>query len=79
LDRNSRSLHSTSDLAKEVVWALQRLTGQLDLTFATLLPWVDIVVIEDVLTSTNKIRYWIAVRYNASELPCRIIPYIIKS
>jgi hypothetical protein len=53
LGRSSRSLHSTSDLAKEVVWALQRLTGQLNLTFSTLLPWVDLMVIQDVLRPTR--------------------------
>jgi hypothetical protein len=42
----SSTLHSTSSLAKESIWVLQRLTGQLDLAFLTFLPWADVAFFE---------------------------------
>jgi hypothetical protein len=42
-------LHGTSSLAQEVVWALQRLTGQLALPYLTFLLWADVMRFKDVL------------------------------
>ncbi len=43
LGDSGRRLYGASNLTKELVWILQRLTGQLTLPFLTLLPWGPIM------------------------------------
>ncbi len=43
LGPNSRSLLRITDFSKEFVWILQRLTGRLDLSYLTTLPWAQIM------------------------------------
>ncbi len=49
LGQKSRVVHGPGCSALEVTWALQRLTGQMQLTYLTFLPWADVIALDDML------------------------------
>lgn len=46
-DANSRGLLRVNELSKEFVSILQRLTGRLDLPYLTILPWAQVMAIQE--------------------------------